>query len=208
MAAPHNRRTKTFIRPTSQLEVVLFILLIAWGSIFLNYVLFQLYSGPFLRKLLPPTHEAILQTHLFRILFCTIGISVPVSVAVGVGVTFRYFGPIHRFKLFLANIVAGELGRECKIRTGDKLHDLCESINRAAERLRADIRRDRIALRHAEDLIGDIQVYLPDGERDRAEALRHEIRDTLALHPALGPATPDEVVTDRPKVSASDSPGS
>lgn len=204
MATAGYRRTKTLIRPASQLEVVLFILLIAWGAVLLNYILFQLYTAPVLRKVLPPAHEAILQTHLFRILFCTIGASVPVALAVGVGVTFRYFGPIYRFKLYLASIVSGELSKECKIRDGDKLQDLCESINRAAERLRADVRRDRVALRRVEDLIGDLDVYLPETERARAAALLLEIREALALQPALGPAAPSCESADRGKVVASE----
>ena len=208
MATPQNRRSRTFVRPSSQLEVVLFILLIAWGSLLLNYLLFELYSGPLLRKFLPPAYEAIIQTHLFRILFCTIAISVPVSIAVGVHVTFRYFGPVHRFKIFLGEIVAGELGKECRIRTRDKLHDLCEAINRAVERVRADIRRDRIALRHAQDLLADIQVYLPEGEKERAETVAGEIREALSLHPALGPATPADEVPEPSKIAAPEAGGS
>lgn len=200
MPATWNRRRKRFIRPGSQMEIVLFIVAVSWGSVLVNYVLFQVYLGSFLERILAPAHEAVLQTNLFRILFISLGVAVPVAVAMGVAATFRYFGPIYRFKAFLTDMGRGELGRECRIRGGDRLHDLCHAINRAAERIRADLRRDRLALRHAADFLDALEPDMPEAERSRVAELRAEIREALDLQPALGPAAPgdDEIQAARP----------
>ncbi len=60
----------------------------------------------------------------------------PVILGVGVLLTFRIAGPLHRFDLYLAGIVAGSETEPCQLRDGDQLQDLCQRINAATEPVR------------------------------------------------------------------------
>jgi nitrogen fixation/metabolism regulation signal transduction histidine kinase len=61
----------------------------------------------------------------------------PVLLLLGLAVTFRIVGPLHRFRTFLGRVERGECPPPCRIRQEDELHDLCELLNRATAPLRA-----------------------------------------------------------------------
>ena len=62
----------------------------------------------------------------------------PVLLVVGVLMTFRIVGPIYRFKMYLRQLMAGEVSTPCKIREGDELQDFCDLLNEATKPLRKE----------------------------------------------------------------------
>jgi hypothetical protein len=62
----------------------------------------------------------------------------PFLLVVGLVTTFRFFGPLHRFRVYLARLARGDRPDACRIRREDELQDLCELLNRATAPLRAD----------------------------------------------------------------------
>jgi hypothetical protein len=60
----------------------------------------------------------------------------PVTFAVGVLAMYRVAGPIYRFERFLESVARGERPRDCRLRQGDHLQELCGLLNRATEPLR------------------------------------------------------------------------
>ncbi len=90
---------------------------------------------------LPKEGEIVLNqlpTLLLINLGLTFAVLFPIMVMVGIAVTHRIAGPVYRFEQHLDAIARGEHPGECRIRTNDELHDLCEKINRAVARLRED----------------------------------------------------------------------
>jgi len=61
---------------------------------------------------------------------------VPLTVVLGVFLTHRIVGPIHRFEEHLRAIVRGENPGACQLRSGDELQDFCKLLNQATDTLR------------------------------------------------------------------------
>jgi hypothetical protein len=61
---------------------------------------------------------------------------VPLTLSIGILVTFRVAGPIYRFEHFLNQVLRGERPGPCRIRKGDELQDFCELLNRVTAPLR------------------------------------------------------------------------
>ena len=64
----------------------------------------------------------------------TLGVLIPLMTIVGVLATHRIAGPVYRFEKHLERLARGEKPGPCRIRKGDELQELCQWINRAAER--------------------------------------------------------------------------
>ncbi|MEM9381740.1 MAG: hypothetical protein AAGB93_17425 [Planctomycetota bacterium] len=65
----------------------------------------------------------------------TLGALVPLMACIGIAATHRIAGPAYRMTVHLNDIAEGGPVRPCKIRKDDELHDLCEALNGALERL-------------------------------------------------------------------------
>lgn len=81
----------------------------------------------------------------------TLLLLVPLATATGVLMSFKLVGPLHRFKVFLRDVIAGRRPADCRIRKDDELHDVCALLNEATA-----------PLREAQDADG------PEEELDRA----------------------------------------
>jgi hypothetical protein len=133
----YKRRIK-LIKPRLQLRMIAtFVGLSALGFLLQALLVAMLLSqtaaempegGPYLMSLIPQMP--------IEILLMSFGMFLPLTFAVGVLVTFRIAGPIHRFEKYLTAVAKGEQLGPCRIRKGDELHELCELINQATEPVR------------------------------------------------------------------------
>jgi hypothetical protein len=73
---------------------------------------------------------------LYRSLFLSVAIALPLTMLAGIYSTFGITGPIHRFESYLREVIQGTQLGACKIRKGDALGELCELINDATEPVR------------------------------------------------------------------------
>ena len=71
-----------------------------------------------------------------EILLVSFGMLLPLTIAVGILVTFRIAGPVYRFEKYLKQVIDGEEVGPCRIRDGDEFQELCELINQATAPLR------------------------------------------------------------------------
>ena len=71
-----------------------------------------------------------------RVMLLSMGVVLPLTLAVGVMTTFRIAGPVHNFKKFLTRVQRGERPEDCRIRAGDEFQDLCELLNDVTAPLR------------------------------------------------------------------------
>lgn len=78
-----------------------------------------------------------MQQTTLQVFLISFGMLLPLTFLVGVLVTFRWAGPLYRFKVHLTKIANGERPGTCRIREGDELQDFCTLLNRAIENLQA-----------------------------------------------------------------------
>ena len=67
----------------------------------------------------------------------TLMLLVPITLALGIRVTFRIVGPLRRFREFLEEVVRGARPALCRIRRSDELQDFCVLLNEVTAPLRA-----------------------------------------------------------------------
>ncbi|MEM1451797.1 MAG: hypothetical protein AAF726_16095 [Planctomycetota bacterium] len=72
---------------------------------------------------------------MLRVTAWTLGALVPLMACIGIAATHRIAGPAYRMTMHLQDIADGGPVRPCKIRKDDEMHELCEALNAALERL-------------------------------------------------------------------------
>lgn len=133
----HSRRKKRLIQPRLQLRLVLSFLGLSVLALALQFVLLSAMlthfatempqDGPFLMQELPRM--------LAWVFVLSVGLCLPLTFCVGVVVTFRVAGPLHRVEEHLKAIARGEDPGECRLRAGDELQELCATLNAATDAL-------------------------------------------------------------------------
>jgi len=132
------RRRIKLIKPKLQLKLVgVFVGLSALG-----FLLQSLHVGLRLSELAASVPEggnylmAVMPELPLEILLVSFGMLLPLTIAVGILVTFRIAGPVYRFEKYLKAVIRGEEVGPCRIRKGDEFQELCELINQATAQLR------------------------------------------------------------------------
>ncbi|TDJ67419.1 MAG: methyl-accepting chemotaxis protein [Planctomycetota bacterium] len=132
------QRKRKLVEPRLQLEFCLLFLCITLCAVLVQTIVLN-FTLAGLAGRVPHAGGRIL-AEIPRILgeslLLTLALLVPMALAIGVFSTFKIVGPIHRFKVFLEQVAAGERPRECRIRAGDELQDLCRLMNEATAPLR------------------------------------------------------------------------
>ena len=154
--AKYKRRIK-LIQPRLQLKLIGTFLGMSALAMLLQFLLFTSSMSEVATQL--PEDGMILLSELqqttWQIFLLSFGMLLPLTFLVGVLVTFRWAGPIYRFKDHLGRIARGERPGHCHIRKGDELQDFCDLLNKALDNLqghdssRDDSREDRDRLERA-----------------------------------------------------------
>lgn len=135
-----SRRKQRLIQPRLQMRLVMSFLGLSVLALALQFLLLAALLMRFAADL--PQDGTLLVEELPRLLGWVLGLSLlvclPLTVSVGVLVTFRIAGPLYRFQKHFEAIARGEDPGECRIRKGDQLQELCAVINSALTRLRAN----------------------------------------------------------------------
>jgi hypothetical protein len=150
------RRRVKLIKPRLQLKLIgVFV-----GLSGLGFLLQSLHVGLRLSELAANVPEggpylmAVMPELPLEILFVSFGMLLPLTVAVGVMVTFRIAGPVYRFEKYLRDVADKKEVRPCRLRDGDDLQELCALINEVTEPLRLEIanRREEPEVEESEKL--------------------------------------------------------
>lgn len=138
------RRRIKLIKPKLQLKMVgVFVGLSALG-----FLLQSLHVGLRLSELSASMPEggpylmAVMPELPLEILLVSFGMLLPLTIAVGILVTFRIAGPVYRFEKYLKAVIRGEEVGPCRIRKGDEFQELCELINQATAATREERARE------------------------------------------------------------------
>jgi hypothetical protein len=134
-AAPKLLRRQLLIKPAFQWRTSLVFVALACIAVLLQVMAlsFRLSDaagqapgdGTELAQRVP---EVVLESALL-----TLGVVLPLMIAIGILLTFRIAGPIHRFERHLEQLLRGEHPGPCQIREHDEFHELCGLLNRYVE---------------------------------------------------------------------------
>lgn len=137
-ARPSARRRRMLIKPGIQLRLgaifaglsilCLLIQFLLFTSLLSNAASRMPVGGDYLLDLIPGL--------LYRSLFMSVLVALPLTLLAGIYATFGITGPIYRFESYLREVIHGTQLGACKIRKGDALGELCELINTATEPVR------------------------------------------------------------------------
>lgn len=133
-----NRRKKVLVRPRVQVLAGL-IVAVTVGVALLTLTLLAQGSITQLAASHPEVDPAFLRDArgelLHDLVVALLGLA-PVAVLTGILMSFRIVGPIHRLETYLLRILRGEELGPCSLRAEDELHDFCDVLNDAVEKLR------------------------------------------------------------------------
>lgn len=134
------KRKRKLIKSRLQLKIVGIFLGIALLTLVLQVLTISSLLGsaaPLLPQSAGNELIALLPRLLGQALLWSFLVLIPLTLGVGIVVTFRVAGPIYSFEQYLRRVARGEERAPCKIRKDDELHELCDAINEAVAALRA-----------------------------------------------------------------------
>ena len=141
------RRKRKLVRMELQLKVVFVTLFVASLVLLINFQLSLASLWSLSSRLTGATSIASALEELRRSLIgkflISVGIAVPLAAAVGILYSFRFCGPIYRFKKYFKELLTGRWDTRCFLRQGDDLQDVCESIRLAMDSVQQFLRENR-----------------------------------------------------------------
>lgn len=129
---PH-QRTVRLVRPGLQLRLILSFAGVASLALGLQFVLFMSALARAANQL--PSDGSILQARttgiLIGVFVTSFALLLPALFGIGLVLTHRIAGPVHRFEAFFEQLARGERPAPVHLRKGDELQELGQLINRA-----------------------------------------------------------------------------
>jgi methyl-accepting chemotaxis protein len=132
------KRRKKLIQPRLQFRLIFTFLGVALLALLLQFILFGAtismlagdlpQDGPLLQDRIPQ--------YTLMVFGISLGVLLPMTLCIGVIVTFRIAGPLYRFEQHLKAIARGEDPGVCRIRREDELQEFCTTFNAALDKLR------------------------------------------------------------------------
>lgn len=134
----HQKRKQRLVNPSLQMWLVGTFVGLSVIAMLLQFLFLGARLTSFLSNLDGPGGQLAEEVPgmLLQVFAVSLGILVPVVFSLGIVITFRVAGPVHRFEQYLKALARGEVSTPCRIREGDRLQSLCDAINEATEPLR------------------------------------------------------------------------
>ena len=130
-------RTRKLIRPEIQLRLSAYFLGLVLFALIFQFLLVTssmskliLMEGDYVDR-----QEMVTEASL-EILLVSLAVILPLTLGVGILVTFRLAGPIARFQAFLQEMISGQRPGDIVLRQGDQLKDVAQLLNEATRPLR------------------------------------------------------------------------
>ena len=187
-----NRRKQKLIRSDLQLKIVFITLFVATLVLLIN---FQMSLAALWSISIHPmgTVEGTLDLirHIMvKKFLISVAMALPLAVSVGILYSFRFSGPIFRFKKYFTELTTGRWDSRCSLRKGDDLKDVCDSINAGVGTLRERIRESHFVLQEAQSVLKEVKYTVDGNGKARILALEEKIdREDRVWHERF-PAPP------------------
>jgi nitrogen fixation/metabolism regulation signal transduction histidine kinase len=130
-------RLRKLVRADIQLKLTLHsALLTVFALVLQSLLVLSTMSGVSAESAGPGDQHELIMNASLEALLLSLGIVLPLALAVGVLSTFRIAGPLHRFAEFMKETKRGDRPEDCVLRKGDELQDFCALLNEVTEPLR------------------------------------------------------------------------
>ena len=175
-----NMRRRKLVRLDLQLKIVFITLFVASLVLLINFQLSlaghahlesQMHDKIDVQRI----SDAIKQSTIQKFLF-SVAMAVPLAGFVGILYSFKFCGPIYKFKKFFSELVAGRWDERCFLRKGDDLQDVCQAINDGMDGFRDQLRKNH-------SLAMDMQAFLAEAAftvDGNTQMLLDRIRDGIS----------------------------
>lgn len=174
-----NRRRRKLVRLDLQLKIVFITLFVASLVLLINFQLtlagLWSLSNQFLQnKSVDMLLEGIRSSAIQKF-FISVCLAVPLAASVGILYSFKFCGPIYRFKMYLTDLRKGRWDTRCMLRRNDDLQDVCEAINGAVEAFRSRVRDSHDLLQEVDACFGEIAQSADPEAQARVSQIREKI---------------------------------
>lgn len=132
---------------------------------------------------------------VFATTFGFAAITGAVAFLTGLVVAHRIAGPLHRIKLTAAHVADGQLCDRVSVRKEDSIHDFADSFNDMLDHVESRFRRQRHAVRKAQQLLNDAESLLSSENESNNAELEKTIRAALRT---LNEARTAEIANETP----------
>ena len=131
--APRTLRTKKLVDPKIQMSLVWPIAGVSALAMMLQFLFLgaRLSDAMVKAEINGASAADAVPRLLLEVFAVSVLVLVPVVTLIGIALTFRIAGPLHRFRLYLRAILRNEQAEPCRIREGDHLQDFCDLLNEA-----------------------------------------------------------------------------
>jgi len=172
-----NRRKKKFVRADLQTKIVFIAFFVACLALLVNFqmslaTLWAVSSQPVAS--VENTLDQIRHELVMKFLI-TVGLTIPLSICVGILYSFKFCGPIFKFKKYCDDFVTGNWESRCSLRDGDDLWDVCDSINAAVGTLRERVRDSHQTLQQTREVLDQVRYTVDEAGKARIQELREKI---------------------------------
>ena len=135
-----NPRKIKLVKPAFQLKIASVFLVTALVAMVVQA--FTLHRTVMkMATLLPNDSDLLTQIwpeQLVQSTLLTAGLLLFMVLGVGIAITHKIAGPLHRFEMYMRALKNGKASAPCKLRTSDQLQDFCQLLNEATEPLRTE----------------------------------------------------------------------
>jgi hypothetical protein len=181
-----NRRKRKLIRLDLQLKIVFITLFVASLVLLINFQLtlagLWSLSNQFLESrsvdlLLESIRDSTIQKFLI-----SVSIAVPLAASVGILYSFKFCGPLYKFKKYFTELQSGRWDERCMLRKGDDLQDICEAINAGIDGFRDRLRRNHSLLQEVKAFLGEVAITADGRAQARLRQIQEEIETEARLY--------------------------
>jgi methyl-accepting chemotaxis protein len=122
----------------------------------------------------------------------SVGMAIPLAVSVGILYSFKFSGPIYRFKKYFTELVTGRWDERCGLRKGDDLRDVCDAINAGVSTLRERIRESHHLLQESRKAFEEVSYTVDGNGKARIQTLLEKIERERKVFDERFPAPASE----------------
>lgn len=190
-----NRRKKKLIRSDLQFKIVFITLFVASLVLLINFQMSLAALWSISIQPMGSVESALDQIRhvMVKKFLISVGMAIPLAVSVGILYSFKFSGPIYRFKKYFLDLAAGRWDQRCSLRKGDDLQDVCDSINSAVGALRDRLRESHQVLEETRGVLDEVQYTVDENGKSRIQALREKIgREERAFRERFPPPSAPE----------------
>ena len=116
----------------------------------------------------------------YRVILAVIVFITLCNITAGVYLSHKVAGPLFRFVMCTKEVGNGNLKIQANLRKGDELRELEAGFNEMTERLRANVREDRVRIEDIVKTVDDVSTELAKGgKKDKMQEGLNHIKETV-----------------------------